>query len=82
MFAYDELSEQIISLEAEERACDDAVKCLSEAFDKGLIPLADFLRETREIASVQFIKQATMIKITGKAAAAAAGGGSGGGTRT
>ena len=65
IFAFDPLSEQINQLEAEQWACDDAIKLLAEAFDKGLVPLDEFLRETREIASEQFKKQAHLYKIRG-----------------
>jgi len=71
MFAFDPLSEQMNQLEAEQWACDDAIKLLAEAFDKGLVPLEEFLRETREIASEQFKKQAHLFKIR-------SGGGGGG----
>ena len=64
IFAYDDLSDQIVQLQAEERAFDDALKCLDEAFEKRLIPLDVFLLETRDLASTQFVKKQHLAKIS------------------
>jgi len=61
----DGLSEQIVDLEADERACEDAIKCLSDAFEKGLLPLKDFLEHTRDLARQQFVSRAFLLKIRG-----------------
>ena len=63
MFAYDELSEQLIRLMADERAHEDALKCLEEAFEKRHIPLDAYLLETRDLASAQFIAKQHLVKI-------------------
>ena len=63
MFAYDELSKQLIRLMADERAHEDALKCLEEAFEKRHIPLDAFLLETRDLASAQFIAKQHLVKI-------------------
>lgn len=63
IFAYDDLSEQIVALQAEEKAYEDAIKCLEEAFDKKQILLRTFLLETRELASCQFVNRVHLTKI-------------------
>lgn len=66
---YDELSEQLVKLQAEHNAYDDAMYYLEKALQRGhhsSLTLEVFLSKTRDLASKQFLCRAHIRKIETK----------------
>lgn len=75
---YDELSEQLVKLQSEHNAIDDAMYHLEKALQRGHHPsltLELFLSKTRELASKQFLCRAHIRKIEAKVSSALASSG-------
>lgn len=60
---YDELSTQIIRLQSEVLAVDDAIYYLEKALANSVIDLPTFLKETRNLARIQFMAKIHLMKI-------------------
>jgi hypothetical protein len=65
---YDDLSEQLVKLQAEHNAIDDAMYYLEKALQRGhpSMTLDVFLIKTRDLADRQFICRAHIRKIEGR----------------
>lgn len=72
---YDELSEQLVKLQAEHNAIDDAMYYLERALQRGhpSMTLELFLNKTRDLASRQFMCRAHIRKIEGVISKASGG---------
>ena len=74
---YDDLSEQLVGLQAEHNAIDDAMYYLEKALQRGhpSLTLEVFLSKTRDLTGKQFLCRAHIRKIEGKVSSALASSG-------
>jgi len=56
-------AEDLAAAAAEDAACDDALDALNQLVVEDLIPLADYMRQTRKLARQQYMARALAIKI-------------------
>jgi hypothetical protein len=61
---YDDLSQQIVRLNSEILAVDDAIYYLEKGLANSVIDLPTFLKETRNLARIQFLAKNHLIKIS------------------
>lgn len=60
---FDQISSQLVRLNAEQQAAEDLIDCLEKALLNGAIDLPTMLKETRRLASQQFLARMHVMKI-------------------
>jgi len=60
---FDHISSQLVRLSAEQHAAEDLIDCLEKALLNGAIDLPTMLKETRRLASQQFLARMHVMKI-------------------
>lgn len=60
---FDQISSQLVRLSAEQHAAEDLIDCLEKALLNGAIDLPTMLKETRRLASQQFLARMHAMKI-------------------